>query len=347
MCAVNRFLNKIIFFLILIIVYSSCDDSVEPIPVQEVSSKTPNNPSLDSLNQLIIDDVNNIELYLQRSDWYFQNGLNDQAFKDLRKAKRIDSTHAEIFLRAGKIMFKDQSFAEAKENFETCLKYNPKQKYCLLENAKMELLLENYSKALTEIDKALKEDKYFSEAYFLKGRYFELKGDTTRAVSSYSTAIENDPYYFDAFLQIAVLYTAIKSDLAIEYYNSALEINPESVEALQNLGLFYQTTGRIQKAIENYNKAEKIMPDNAIVNYNKGYIYLEISNKLDSAIYEFTQATYKYPDYYQAFYNLGLAYERNGDLKKSYNNYSNSLLIKPNYTPAAVAKNRVANQLNL
>lgn len=340
-----KFMNRLSFFLIPFALYLiSCGDPIETAPIKNTTQEL-TNPSLDSLNHLILNDVNNIDLYLKRSDLYFSNNQYDAAFKDLRKAKRIDSTNANIYLRAGKIMYNNQSFAEAKQNFETCLEYDGNQKYCRLENAKMELLLENYSNALMEINKALKVDKYFSEAYFLKGRYYELKGDTTNAVSSYSTAIENDPNYFDAFLQIAVLYTAINSDLAIEYYNSALEIKPKSVEALQNLGLFYQNSGQFEKAIANYNKAELIMPDNAIVNYNKGYIYLVFKNEMDSAIHEFSQATYKFPNYYQAYYNLGLAFERKGNLHKALNNFDNSLKIKPDYTPAAISKGRVAKTL--
>ncbi len=334
--------NLIIFFLLLFIL-SSCDNNENLETKAETNTSTDTDPTLDSINKLIINNVNDIDLYLKRSDWLKENGQLDDAFKDLRKAKRIDSTNAEIYLRAGRIMFDNQSYAEAKNNFETCLKYDPTNKFCLLENAKMELLLENYPQALEKINQALKTDKYFSDAYYWKGRYYEIVGDTAKAVSSYSTAIENNPDFFNAYLQIAVLYTAIKSDLAVEYYNSALEINPESIEALQNLGLFYQNTGQLEKALATYKKAEKIQPDNAILNYNKGYIYLELKNELDSAVNEFTQAVVKYPQYYQAYYNLGLTYERKGNIEKALNNYSNSLKIKPNYTLAAKGKDRLLN----
>lgn len=340
-------MKKIIVFLLAFSFITACDDKIEKTKTEDKNpSETITDNTLDSLNNLIFNDVNNIELYFKRSQYFVDKGETDKGMIDLQKARRIDSTNSEIYLRAGNIMFQIQSFSEAKESYEMCLDYNDTNKFCLIHNARMELLLGNHKKSLDGINKALKVDKYFNEAYYLKGRYYEEVGDTAKAVSSYATVLENDNEYFDAWLQIAVLYTAINSDLAIEYYNTALELNPNSVEALQNFGIFYQNTGREDLAIINYNKAESIMPDNAIVNYNKGFIYLAMKNEVDSAIYEFTRAIEKFPEYHQAHFNLGIANEQKGDLRTALSHFEKSLEVKPDFTEAAISKERILNLLS-
>lgn len=325
----------------------SCGNNSDKETAKDLPNELVNTDAiLDSLNKLIIADVNNISLYFERSEYFSNRGLVEKAMNDLTKARRIDSTNTLVYLKTGELLFTNTFFREAKENFEQCLSYDKKEKNCLLNNARMDLLLGNKKEAINGINDAIRIDNFFAEAYFLKGEYYEFSGDTAKAVSSYSTAIEIDPNYFDAYMQIAVMYTSIESDLALEYYNSALDIRPNSVEALQNKGLFFQNTGSYNEAITCYNKAEEVLPANATVNYNKGYIYIEYKNELDSAITEFTNAIAKQPLYFQAYFSRGLCLEKQGKLEGALSDYEAGLSIQPAFTLAALGKERVLKQLN-
>ena len=58
------------------------------------------------------------------------------------------------------------------------------------------------------------------------------------AESSYQTAIEMDANYYAAMIQLGWIYAQQQNDLAITYYDAALEIYPESMEAIRNKGLY-------------------------------------------------------------------------------------------------------------
>jgi len=63
---------------------------------------------------------------------------------------------------------------------------------------------------------------------------------------------------------------------AIEHYNKSIRLKPDYVDAYNNRGIAYTKLGRYQLAIENYNKAIHLKPDNADVYYNRGNDYTKL-----------------------------------------------------------------------
>ena len=61
-----------------------------------------------------------------------------------------------------------------------------------------------------------------------------------------------------------------KLEEAIEAYNKALAIKPDYAEAYYNMGIALQDQGKLEEAIEAYNKALAIKPDYAEAYYNMG-----------------------------------------------------------------------------
>ena len=61
-----------------------------------------------------------------------------------------------------------------------------------------------------------------------------------------------------------------KLEEAIEAYNKALAIKPDYAEAYNNMGMFSQEQGKLEEAIEAYNKALAIKPDYADAYNNMG-----------------------------------------------------------------------------
>jgi tetratricopeptide (TPR) repeat protein len=69
---------------------------------------------------------------------------------------------------------------------------------------------------------------------------------------------------------------------AIESYKQAIRIDPDHVEAHNNLGVAYGELGRYQEAIESYKQAIRIDPDHAEAHNNLGNAYLQLNDR-DSA----------------------------------------------------------------
>ena len=152
-----------------------------------------------------------------------------------------------------------------------------------------------------------------------------------RAISSYQTAIEQDPDFYAAYIELGVMYDERDMTLALDYFNSALDIEPRSIEALYNKGMYFQKRNDFDNALRNYRKISRIDSTWADPYYNQGYIYLVKLQNLDSAINYLTLAINYDGNYYQAHNNLGLAYELAGEIDSARLHYKEALNIKPDF----------------
>jgi tetratricopeptide (TPR) repeat protein len=270
----------------------------------------------------------------------------DQAFDDYNLALKADSLRDDIIYKRAQLHFVLENFEASLNDCKKCVAVNPQSTNCLLLWGQFDIHMKNYKEAFERINAALAVNEQLPFAYYMKGRIYKETGDTLLAASSYQTAIEVDPEYYDAYIEVGLLYAHAKSDLALEYYNTAIDIRPNTVEALYNKAMYLQETGfkdasRYAQALKVYDRIAEIDPSNALAPYNKGYIYLEYLQHYDSAGISFTNAIEINPAYFQAYYNRGLCYESLNKPKLALADYEAALLIVPTWDAAAIAKSRV------
>ncbi|MCY2952640.1 MAG: ammonia-forming cytochrome c nitrite reductase subunit c552 [Planctomycetota bacterium] len=93
--------------------------------------------------------------------------------------------------------------------------------------------------------------------------------------------------------------------LAIEHYQRAAQLRPDTVLPLVNVSLLYAQVGQRQRAAEVLGKALKLDPANAAANFNMGLLQAELSNPLKAE--EHLRAALKAdPAMAEAAYNLGV-----------------------------------------
>lgn len=301
---------------------------------------------LAAINKRIAENPKDYKNYLERARYHGNKMEYPLAYQDISRALEVDSTKGEIYLYKGSLLFRQDKITEAYAEYETCLRHEATNSDCLLRKAEIDIVLGNYNYARDHINEALKQNEYNAEAYYVRGRMYKAMKDTTLAASSYKTAIEVDPNYYNAYIEVGLLYANQKSDLAKEYYNSAIELKPRSVEAWYNKAMFLQETGvkkqsRYREAFACYDTILKIDGRYSPAYFNKGYIYLEYLQKYDSAAVQFTNAIGIFPNYYQAHFNRGLSYESLNKRKEAESDYRTALAIEPTYTEAAIALERV------
>jgi len=301
---------------------------------------------LRALNQQIIDNPNDYTAYLARARYWGDKDFLPFAYKDILRAIAIDSTKADIYLVRGELYFKQEKVKEAYEDYSTCLRYDSLNVQGLLKKTGIDIVLGNHQIARGQLNTALRINEYEPEAYYLRGRLYKTMGDTNMAASSYKTAIEVDPDYFDAYLEVGLLYAAHKNDLAKEYYSSAISIRPKNIQGWYNKAMFLQETGykkkeRFNEAFTCYDSILAIDPNFVAAHFNKGYVFLEYLQQYDSAAKHFTQAVQIFPQYYQAYYNRGLCNESLKKRQEAEADYRQALALKPDYTDAAIALGRL------
>jgi len=114
--------------------------------------------------------------------------------------------------------------------------------------------------------KALDVDDTFEEAHFNLGVIFSSKGDYENAIKHYSEALRIKPDYNDAHINLGNIYfNHGQLDMAVGHYTAVLKNKPNHMTAYLNLGATMLRKGNIQEAVLIFQKANKIEPDDIII----------------------------------------------------------------------------------
>lgn len=334
---------KFIFFLVITIAFVSCTtkETPEEVVVKKNDSLLAkiNSPELKAINELLVNDANNDSLYNARARIYISFKQFDEAMGDVSRALKLDSTKAKYCVTLADIYFATNKTRLAKETLEATVKKFPTNTEALLKLAELYYLVRQYENAITNINKALKIDENLANAYFLKGTVFKEMGDTSKAISSMQTAIEQDNKSFDAFLEIGILYASRKNPLAFEYYENALRLKPENENVLYAKAKLLQDLNKIDESVLLYNEILSKNKNNPDVLFNLGAINFGKKKDPNAAIDYFSKAIAVDPKYTEAYFARGACFEALKDIDNAKADYNMCLQITPNYEPAIAALN--------
>lgn len=150
-------------------------------------------------------------------------------------------------------------------------------------------------------------------------------------------AVKIHPTYKNAFLLLGNAYHYLEDyETSIEYYERALQIDPQYAEARTNLAITYANAGRyygeqrgdLQKAIEYLKKAEALNP-NAYETLRLLGVAYGIGGDNEQAVKYFQRALALRPDDPDALYNLATALYRAGRSNEAEQYFQKARTIDP------------------
>jgi tetratricopeptide (TPR) repeat protein len=311
------------------------------------SGKT-NAPKVTNIDSLVKMYPDSVEILIQHGNVLLDRYDYENALKEGAKAYRLEPKNVEArFLyalalnnRAARTATDVQS---AQDHFKFVLKKQPKNLRALVALASTYSYQGDYELSFRYINEALRIDKRYRDAYVLKGtNYLQLdnsaldKGNMKYrelAKSSYRTAIEQDPDFYEAYIFLGTLYQQDNDPLCLEYYKSAVQIKPRSMDALYALAYGYQNMNQPLEAQRIYRKMLTIEPTFSMAYFQQGYIkqFVEQPNDLDSAMYFYNTALQREPTFVEAWHNLGLCYADKGDRSKALQSFSKALKYDPKF----------------
>ncbi|MBX2974409.1 MAG: tetratricopeptide repeat protein, partial [Flavobacteriales bacterium] len=263
------------------------------------------------------------------------------AINDWKRAIMLDSTNFRWRLGLGDLYYTKADLSNAEVQFIKARILAIDSTEARFKLAEIRLIRGEYKDAMAEVNDALRIDDQNARGYFLKGWIHREAGDTALAISSYRTATERDPLYYDAYMALALVHAAQGDPLAWDYFNSAVDLRPTSVEARYARGLYAQDHDRDSIALEDYALIKHVDPNNPTAWYNTGYIYLEHQDRFADARREFNGAITRMPTYAQAYFNRGLTYELEGKLDSAAKDYKVALALQPGFDDAAHGLDRL------
>jgi tetratricopeptide (TPR) repeat protein len=164
---------------------------------------------------------------------------------------------------------------------------------------------------------ALQLDNNDAEAWSQLGGVYEERKDPTQAMSCYEKALSLKPDLLFTLLNAGQLADRTNDSLQGEgFYRRAAQLDPQSPEAANGLGLALAKQGHLDEARQYFQKAIAARRDYADAINNLGVLYLQ-TNKIDDAIGAFQYGIQVSPDEDILYLNLGRVYVRQGQLERA------------------------------
>jgi tetratricopeptide (TPR) repeat protein len=230
---------------------------------------------------------------------------------------------------------------QALDALKKAISRNAGDKEAYLKLAQLYLVMKDYTNCADMVQKVLEIDPRNADAFYLKGVVLDENGEADKAVASFKQAVQCDPTHFDALMHLGYANISGKPQMAADYFNSALKVNPASLEAMYNLGMLFQEDGKPERALEIYTSMLKSNPVNKLALYNSGYVNLVYLGKYAEGAEFFTKALAVDSVYAEAYYNRGYCYELSGQKEKARSDYEKVLQLKINDPKAIQAMNRL------
>tara|TARA_Y100001968_G_C19448472_1_gene766867 strand:+ start:2458 stop:4992 length:2535 start_codon:yes stop_codon:yes gene_type:complete len=154
------------------------------------------------------------------------------------------------------------------------------------------------------------------------------------AVEYYNTVIDLKPEAAEFYLNCGVaLGNLSKPNNSLTYLRKSIILKPSLGEAFYNIGTISSDNQQNENAIGYYKRALIVKPNYWSSFYNIANAYKEVG-ETHSAIENYRSAIRYKPDHFNAYNNLGIAISSIGNHVESLWYFQRAILLKPDYTDA-------------
>lgn len=290
---------------------------------------------------MVITDSLNADAYVQRARLYMSEEHVGDAMRDINTALSLDGNNIDALLVLADIYYALGDEDNIMLTLNKATEVAPYDTRPIIKLSELSFIQGNVRMADAYLDKALQINKINPQAYFMRGVISMSKNDTVQALKNFNLARNQDDSFFDPVIQIAAIYAAQHDDLAVDFYDLAINMQPDNWGVYYEKAMYLQDNGNPESAMAIYDTLNEKMPGNFDVIYNKGYVSLVYMLDYDMAIGYFNQALAIRPDAVNALLNKGVAYEQKGDFMEAKSIYLQILRDNPNYQLAIDALHRI------
>ena len=276
----------------------------------EVTDDMPDSVKLELLDLNLERDPDNPELLAARAKVLFNLQKLKEAAYDIKRALDADPDNLDYLLLKADICFANGNIEESYQTLGAAEKLAPKNQEVQLKMGELTFYSRDYDRSLKYLSTVTEKDPNNRTALFMKGFIYKEKGDTASAVQLFRRVCDKFPDYAPAFEELGVLYAARNENMALEYLNTAHQLEPSNTNVMYALALFYQERKDMETAETYYRQILDINPSSADTWHNLGWIELTYYSDYQRAVEYFDKALEINPQMENAIANKQLAMEQ-------------------------------------
>ena len=191
--------------------------------------------------------------------------------------------------------------------------------------------------AVAAFEHVVRRDPDFAPAYALLGGLYIEQQRHGRAIELLARGLERFAADPDLWGRMAEAQRGNGDwQQSLVAYQRAVELAPEDVALLNNLGNTYQILGQAAPALAAHERALALLPDDAETLLNLGNVHMMFED-FDRALSYYRRAVDQRGDYAGAWFNLGYAHERRAEIDQARAAYDRAAL-DPEYAAQVVAR---------
>ena len=291
-------------------------------------------PCLKMLCKKVSDDFS-VFTYNTVGNFLEKFKLYDKA-ENLYKQAIVDTQHAWMFYdKMGDIALKNNEVNLCADCYKKVLESNPLNRDVIVKLATVlqTYFPENTSETIECYEKLLQFDEDKGAIYYELGHLYLRREDKINSISAFKLALEQDyenPYYNNS---LAYAYSRAELyDDAIEHYQKAITLNPDNEWTsivCQALGAIYaEVKGNIEAAVATYQAGIILNPANYDLYIALGDIHMA-EYDIDKAIKAYCDAILANPEDYRGYSKAGIALYEKDYIEEALVAYHKSIELNP------------------
>ncbi|MBI3662089.1 MAG: tetratricopeptide repeat protein [Acidobacteria bacterium] len=221
----------------------------------------------------------------------FQNGKNEQAIEELRRAAKIDAGRYEVHYDLALVYLSTRQYTLAAQTLERALRLKPNE----------------------------------ALAHILLGRAYLNTNRTLSAIEQFRTALRLDPGVPLGHYHLGFAYESLGRDNeAMAEFKKELALRQNEPEVHYRLGHILAESGQSQAAVASLREAIRLAPEHAEAHYDLGKALLDLG-RTEEAIRMLQRSAALNPDSPSPYYLLGRAFEklqRKGEAAKAFEQFA-------------------------
>ena len=293
-------------------------------------------PSIKMLCKFLANDFS-VFSYKTLGETFEKMKLFPSALEAYSKGLEKTSQGNLFYQKMGDLSLECNNIEASMEFFKKAHEVNPSNREILIKLATISQTYfpNNTDETIDYYNSLLEFGIDLDKIYYELGHLYLNKADKVHAVSAFKlaqTLCPENPYYNNS-----LAYAYIKAELyddAIEYYQEAIKLNPDSewtAIVCHALGAIYsEIKGNYEAAEATFNAGMVLDPNNVDIQLSLGDMYMA-QNDLDRAIKTYCDAIAVEPENYLTYAKAGLALWEKDYLEESIVAFHKSIEINPNF----------------
>jgi tetratricopeptide (TPR) repeat protein len=317
------------------------------------------------------------DAYAGRGWAYLRKNEMDKAIADLNESIHLDPNSQSAYYNRALILLQRGELNQALADLNEAVPCDPKSVDALIVRGLCRVAMNDLDGALASFDGAIVTAPFNAMAYIQRSKLYSRKGERDKQERDYQQALrldsnierasneylrwfgekqwelwagefaaqsERDPHKL--FQEAAMAEGLGGYDRAIAAYSAILAMNVDAARAsvaTMNRGNAYKAKGELNKALDDYNQAIVLDPNNAGAYVDRALV---LAHKGDSenAMKDYAEAIKLNPQRWQAYFNRAAELKERGKLREAFADLDHVTRLNPKFVESYTNRANIYNR---